>query len=179
MPWSGIASPWEMSDLMHVGSENAHPTVFFRYTSEQSKMLSCDSCNKGYHVYCLKPPMSQGSKYTRGGWKCKVCVLANSSSAFLLFVHVVLSPISRPWLSIDAMLSIVFDCDFSPQRCRCCADCGAKSPGNGLTSRWHLNYSICDSCYQQRNKGNFCPVCGKSYRKFTDVAMVQCDSCQR
>lgn len=33
--------------------------------------------------------------------------------------------------------------------------------GNGTSSRWHCHYTICDSCYQQRNKGISCPICHK------------------
>ena len=38
------------------------------------------------------------------------------------------------------------------KRCRRCTDCNSKTPGSGQSSRWHNNYSVCDSCYQQRNK---------------------------
>ncbi|GAB1600280.1 hypothetical protein Ahia01_000305700, partial [Argonauta hians] len=47
------------------------------------------------------------------------------------------------------------------------------------SSRWHLNYSVCDSCYQQRNKGLSCPLCGKAYRHFTQKTMLQCKICQK
>lgn len=53
------------------------------------------------------------------------------------------------------------------------------TPGSGATSRWHLNYTVCDSCYQQRNKGLSCPLCGRAYRQFTDVPMVQCTNCEK
>lgn len=68
---------------------------------------------------------------------------------------------------------------FFPQNCRRCQDCGSITPGSGATSRWHLNYSVCDSCYQQRNKGLSCPLCGKAYRQFTDVPMAQCTKCEK
>lgn len=35
------------------------------------------------------------------------------------------------------------------QNCRQCSDCGSRSPGSGVSSRWHLKYTVCDSCYQQ------------------------------
>ena len=66
------------------------------------------------------------------------------------------------------------------QNCRICSDCGARTPGNGPSSRWHLNYSVCDSCYQQRNKGLCCPLCGKAYRHFQNKnMMVPCSSCKK
>ncbi|KAI8424064.1 hypothetical protein MSG28_002687 [Choristoneura fumiferana] len=48
--------------------------------------------------------------------------------------------------------------------CRICSDCGARSPGAGPSSRWHAHYTVCDSCYQQRNKGSCCPLCRRAYR---------------
>lgn len=48
--------------------------------------------------------------------------------------------------------------------CRVCTDCGSRTPGAGLSSRWHSHYTVCDSCYQQRNKGFSCPLCRKAYR---------------
>lgn len=63
--------------------------------------------------------------------------------------------------------------------CRCCTDCGSRTPGNGPSSRWHLNFSVCDSCYQQRNKGNYCPICKKAYRVLANSEMVLCNSCRK
>ncbi len=74
---------------------------------------------------------------------------------------------------------VVNKIDHFSQGCRRCEDCGSNTPGGGPTSRWHHNFSVCDSCYQQRNKGLFCPLCGRAYRQFTDVAMVQCLSCEK
>ena len=34
-------------------------------------MLCCDGCDRGFHTYCLKPPMKEVPK---GGWKCNDCV---------------------------------------------------------------------------------------------------------
>lgn len=103
-----------------------------RQPGDDNRMLVCDLCDTGYHMYCLDPPMSTIPKT---GWKCLSC--------------------------------------------RRCEDCGSNTPGGGPTSRWHHNFSVCDSCYQQRNKGLFCPLCGRAYRQFTDVAMVQCLSCEK
>ena len=54
-----------------------------------------------------------------------------------------------------------------------CTDCGARVPGLGTSSRWHSNYSVCDSCYQQRNKGIACPICGRAYRHSAQKEMLQ------
>ena len=47
------------------------PITFYRKPGDDSKMLVCDICDKGYHTFCLKPAMTTIPK---NGWKCKVCV---------------------------------------------------------------------------------------------------------
>ena len=46
-------------------------TIFFlgRQPGDDNKMLVCDTCDKGYHTFCLKPAMTTIPK---NGWKCKV-----------------------------------------------------------------------------------------------------------
>lgn len=43
--------------------------LLYRQPGEDSKMLVCDTCDKGYHTFCLKPVMTAIPK---NGWKCKV-----------------------------------------------------------------------------------------------------------
>jgi len=33
-------------------------------------MLLCDSCDDGYHIFCLKPPLQ---KIPEGDWSCRTC----------------------------------------------------------------------------------------------------------
>ncbi|CAH8512035.1 unnamed protein product [Heterobilharzia americana] len=41
-------------------------------TSENDEqMLFCDDCDRGYHMYCLDPPLSEPPE---GSWSCKLCV---------------------------------------------------------------------------------------------------------
>lgn len=60
-----------------------------------------------------------------------------------------------------------------------CTDCGSRTPGAGHSSRWHAHYTVCDSCYQQRNKGFFCPLCRRAYRAAAVKEMVQCNICRK
>jgi bromodomain adjacent to zinc finger domain protein 1A len=41
-----------------------------RKKSDPEQTLLCDECNKGYHMYCLKPKMSTVPK---GDWFCIKC----------------------------------------------------------------------------------------------------------
>ncbi|XP_068433544.1 zinc finger protein DPF3 isoform X1 [Clinocottus analis] len=51
-------------------------------TSENDdQLLFCDDCDRGYHMYCLKPPMT---KPPEGSWSCHVCLdlLKDKASAY-------------------------------------------------------------------------------------------------
>jgi zinc finger protein ubi-d4 len=41
-------------------------------TSENDdKLLFCDDCDRGYHMYCLVPPMKEAPE---GNWSCSICI---------------------------------------------------------------------------------------------------------
>lgn len=40
-----------------------------RNPGEDTKMLVCDMCDKGYHTFCLQPAMDS---LPTNGWRCKV-----------------------------------------------------------------------------------------------------------
>lgn len=51
----------------------------FRQPGEDTKMLVCDACDKGYHTFCLRPAMDS---LPSDPWKCRVnniCFSALSS----------------------------------------------------------------------------------------------------
>lgn len=37
----------------------------------QEQMLFCDDCDRGYHLYCLSPPLSEPPE---GNWSCELCL---------------------------------------------------------------------------------------------------------
>uniref|UniRef100_A0A3Q2DG51 Double PHD fingers 3 n=1 Tax=Cyprinodon variegatus TaxID=28743 RepID=A0A3Q2DG51_CYPVA len=52
-------------------------------TSENDdQLLFCDDCDRGYHMYCLKPPMTQPPE---GSWSCHLCLdlLKDKASAHI------------------------------------------------------------------------------------------------
>lgn len=130
----------------------------YRKPGDDHKMLMCDTCDKGYHIFCLKPAMSSVPKH---GWKCKV------------------SRGDHPLILFENLNSVECVVNSSLQNCRICMDCGARTPGAGPSSRWHKNYLVCDGCYQQRNKGLACPICHRAYRCFSCKEMLQCSQCKK
>ncbi|XP_038642038.1 zinc finger protein neuro-d4 isoform X2 [Scyliorhinus canicula] len=52
-------------------------------TSENDdQLLFCDDCDRGYHMYCLNPPMSEPPE---GSWSCHLCLqqLKEKASAYI------------------------------------------------------------------------------------------------
>lgn len=49
--------------------------IFFRKPGEDSKMLVCDACDKGYHTFCLQPAMDS---LPTDPWKCRVSHICHS-----------------------------------------------------------------------------------------------------
>ncbi|XP_047512305.1 bromodomain adjacent to zinc finger domain protein 1A isoform X6 [Pieris napi] len=47
-----------------------------RRRTDPDNMLLCDGCNKGHHLYCLKPQLTSGLSYQKvpdGDWFCEQC----------------------------------------------------------------------------------------------------------
>lgn len=40
-------------------------------SDNDDQLLFCDDCDRGYHMYCLKPPLS---KPPEGSWSCTLCI---------------------------------------------------------------------------------------------------------
>ncbi|VDL60629.1 unnamed protein product [Hymenolepis diminuta] len=38
---------------------------------DSEEMLFCDDCDRGYHMFCLRPPLTQPPE---GSWSCTLCL---------------------------------------------------------------------------------------------------------
>lgn len=138
----------------------------------------CVSCNAHYHASCLKPPISP-TPVVRAGYQCndcKTCQICNHPAEDLtcnVCNKAFHSSCAKPF-GLNASKA-----DWKCKTCRVCGDCGARTPGNGNFSRWHANFTVCDSCYQLRNKGLACPICMKAYRAVMQKEMAQCTLCRK
>uniref|UniRef100_Q6DJ77 D4, zinc and double PHD fingers family 2 n=1 Tax=Xenopus tropicalis TaxID=8364 RepID=Q6DJ77_XENTR len=41
-------------------------------SDNDDQLLFCDDCDRGYHMYCLKPPLSEPPE---GSWSCHLCIV--------------------------------------------------------------------------------------------------------
>ncbi|GFU34439.1 hypothetical protein NPIL_626702 [Nephila pilipes] len=151
-------------------------------SGDLSQLLLCTSCANYYHGNCLEPAITP-SPDVRAGWQCSDCKVCQNcrhpedSSKML-----VCNTCDKGYhaFCVKPPVASIPKSGWKCSACRMCGDCGARTPGNGPSSRWHLNYSVCDSCYQQRNKGVACPLCGKAYRQCSQrKGMRHCIICQK
>lgn len=45
-------------------------------SENDDKLLFCDDCDRGYHMYCLTPPLTEAPA---GDWRCELCIKNNSN----------------------------------------------------------------------------------------------------
>lgn len=140
---------------------------------ELSQLLLCTKCTCHYHSYCCSPPV-RATESVRVGWECAQCKSCQAC---------------RHGSTKDKLL-ICRSCDkgyhslctvpvanstekfgWKCEKCRQCRQCGTKK-----TLRWHIDYTLCDKCYQNKHKTNRCPICSEEQGK---QKVIQCDSCSR
>lgn len=63
-----------------------------RNPGEDTKMLVCDMCDKGYHTFCLQPAMES---LPTNGWRCKVGKITYNAGwlIFMIWIQVILAGI--------------------------------------------------------------------------------------
>ncbi|GLG95911.1 Lysine-specific demethylase lid [Gryllus bimaculatus] len=51
---------------------DAHENKKTGQSEELDQLLFCDDCDRGYHMYCLSPPLSSPPE---GSWSCRLCLV--------------------------------------------------------------------------------------------------------
>ncbi|XP_068631112.1 histone-lysine N-methyltransferase 2C-like isoform X2 [Battus philenor] len=151
-----------------------------RTIGDISNLMTCVTCGAHYHGTCVGLAQMPG---VRAGWSCRGCRVcqvcrgeAPGDARSVACEHcdkLYHAACLRPVMATVPKYGWKCKC------CRVCSDCGARSPGAGPSSRWHAHYTVCDSCYQQRNKGSFCPLCRRAYRAAAYRDMIRCTACRR
>lgn len=122
-PPKGMGAVWEDSPDV--------PAVPRRQPGEDSMMLVCEACDKGYHTFCMEPAIEG---VPADSWKCKVCPAALSS------LPGGAQECLEPHLDVPSV----------PQNCRVCSDCGRRPSELDPGCQWHQSFSVCQGCQQQR-----------------------------
>ncbi|XP_046742436.1 histone-lysine N-methyltransferase 2C-like isoform X3 [Diprion similis] len=144
-----------------------------------SNLVMCSICGRHYHGSCVGLALLPG---VRAGWQCAGCRICQVCRQPEEASKVMLCEQCDKAYHPGCLRPIVTSIPKYGWKCKCCrvcTDCGSRTPGAGLSSRWHAHYTVCDSCYQQRNKGFSCPLCRRAYRAAAYREMVQCSSCKK
>ncbi|XP_064643993.1 histone-lysine N-methyltransferase 2C-like isoform X4 [Lineus longissimus] len=147
------------------------------------EQLFCTSCGQHYHGNCLDPSVEM-NPVVRAGWQCPECKICQTcrqpGDDNKMLVCDTCDKGYHTFCLRPAMTTIPKN-GWKCKNCRVCGDCSSKTAGIKHTARWHLNYTVCESCYQHRNKGQSCPVCQKAYsaKNITHLSMVNCQLCKR
>ncbi|XP_033151669.1 histone-lysine N-methyltransferase 2C [Drosophila mauritiana] len=169
-----------LSQVPVICSDNNVECLSCSSLGDLSKLIMCSTCGDHFHSTCIG---LANLPDTRSGWncarctKCQICRQQDSNDTKYVKCEqcqkIYHASCLRPVIS--AIPKYGWKCN----RCRVCTDCGSRTPGGGSSSRWHSHYTICDSCYQQRNKGFSCPICQKAYRAASHKEMVKCSWCNK
>ncbi|CAB3239125.1 unnamed protein product [Arctia plantaginis] len=159
-----------------------------RTIGDIANLMTCVTCGAHYHGTCVGLAQLPG---VRSGWSCRACRVCQVCRGETTMT-------SAPPTGHESRAVTCEHCDkvyhatclrpvmatvpkygWKCKCCRVCSDCGSRSPGAGPSSRWHAHYTVCDSCYQQRNKGSCCPLCRRAYRAAAYRDMIRCVLCKR
>ena len=69
----GVRTAWQCVDCkvcITCRTPAAHQGSGAELTLDRTKMLVCDTCDKSYHPFCVRPLLANVPKL---GWKCKNC----------------------------------------------------------------------------------------------------------
>ncbi|KAL7751342.1 hypothetical protein RI367_003202 [Sorochytrium milnesiophthora] len=130
-------------------------------TGDEGKMLFCDDCDRGWHSYCLSPPLET---IPEGKWHCPLC-------AYCVACH-------RRDLPASQLRPAIVDTRTGDE---------ATKP-NDLVHNQYLG-KYCTQCWPRFYTNTCCPMCLKTYSEDagnvdedgeqTDGDMVSCDTCER
>ncbi|CAK1598526.1 unnamed protein product [Parnassius mnemosyne] len=158
-----------------------------RTIGDISNLMTCVTCGGHFHGTCVGLAQLPG---VRAGWACRACRVCQVCRGRAPAGDAAAQPDARAVACehcdklyhaacLRPVMATVPKYGWKCKCCRVCSDCGARSPGAGPSSRWHAHYTVCDSCYQQRNKGSFCPLCRRAYRAAAYRDMIRCTACRR
>ncbi|KAH6589047.1 hypothetical protein BASA61_005751 [Batrachochytrium salamandrivorans] len=127
---------------------------------DDDKLLFCDTCDRGYHMYCVNPPLEV---LPEGSWLCSECSVCKSCKAHPdkqegtedMWRHVI---VSSTLTLADSIIK--------------------PPPATSALGTYLCTY--CPSCYDHFQADRFCPLCMHVYSEDSDdLAMVCCDDCER
>ncbi|KAL5474775.1 hypothetical protein EMCRGX_G026784 [Ephydatia muelleri] len=152
---------------------------------EPEDLLYCITCHSHTHPSCLNltPKVATIAKtYPWQCLECKMCQVCGDGGQEESMVFC--DECDRGYHSFCVNLNGIPSGLWLCRVCGSCANCGSKSPGSEVGSKWKHEYhgnkffrTLCMQCSRQYRSGHFCPLCVKTLG--TSEAALRCSSCTR
>ena len=118
--------------------------IIWECVGQDNDLLLCDVCDRGFHIFCLKPPLE---KPPEGRWVCSDCVVCKSCGS-----HVPGPSSSDKWHRGYSLCSPCYKLFEAKKYCPVCEKVYADVNAEPMTqcSRCSLNvHNSCDKVYTE------------------------------
>ncbi|XP_041102786.1 histone-lysine N-methyltransferase 2C-like isoform X5 [Polyodon spathula] len=136
--------------------------------------LFCTSCGQHYHGMCLDIGVTP---LKRAGWQCpdcKVCQTCKNPGEDSKMLVCDTCDKGYHTFCLQPVMDSIPTNSWRCKNCRVCEQCGTRT-----SFQWHHNCLLCDNCYQQKDMGLSCPLCGKAIHPDSQKDMLCCQMCKR
>ncbi|ORX84441.1 hypothetical protein BCR32DRAFT_128100 [Anaeromyces robustus] len=164
-----LSYPWQCNDCKLCLKCNE--------AGDESKLLFCDLCDRGYHTYCLVPKLE---KLPKGLWVCQQCAICASCHSNKPNKEVNTNMMTRRSInqpSTDWKHAVTYINKDSNEE-----DLTIEVDDEGVPDNRRQVYiaTFCNSCYENFQSKRFCPLCFRCYKEQdSDHNMICCDNCDR
>jgi len=165
-----LSYPWQCNDCKLCLKCNK--------AGDESKLLFCDLCDRGYHTYCLVPKLE---KLPKGLWVCQQCAIcaschSNKPNKELNNNMITRRSINQP--STDWKHAVTYINKDTNEEEEVTIDIEDENAHDNRRQIYIATF--CNSCYEHFQSKRFCPICFRCYKEHdSDISMICCDNCDR
>jgi len=162
-----LSYPWQCNDCKLCLKCNE--------AGDESQLLFCDLCDRGYHTYCLVPKLEELPK---GLWvceQCAVCASCHSNKPNNDGNMVTRRGNNQP--STDWKHAVTYINKDTNEE-----EVAIEIDDDGIHDNRRQIYiaTFCNSCFEQFQNKRFCPLCFRCYKEHdSELNMICCDNCDR
>ncbi|KAH7444768.1 hypothetical protein KP509_02G090500 [Ceratopteris richardii] len=150
-------------------------------SKKAERLMCCPSCKRNFHRNCLKRWAGNRDLFNWSSWVCGACrtceVCRRTGEPNKLMFCKRCDAAIHAYCQQPPLKHVPKGPFLCPKHTMC-HGCGSRVPGSGVSSRWFLEYTMCDACGRLFIKGKYCSICLKVYRDSESSPMVCCDSCE-
>ncbi|KAH7295850.1 hypothetical protein KP509_27G068500 [Ceratopteris richardii] len=150
-------------------------------SKKAERLVPCPSCKRLFHRNCLKRWADNRDLFNWSSWVCGACrtceVCRRTGEPNKLMFCKRCDGAIHAYCQQPPLKQVPKGPFLCPKH-TLCHSCGSRVPGSGFSSRWFLEYTMCDACGRLFIKGKYCSICLKVYRDSESSPMVCCDNCE-